>query len=223
MRLSMKQFAIIGLGNFGYYLATHLYEKGNDVLAIDKNQNLVQKIKDNVTQAVIADSTDLQTIKSLSIPEMDAVVVCIGNDLSASIHTTLNLKDVGVRKVYAKAISEPHGRILRKVGAQEILFPEKDLAINLAERLHNPSLLDYLPFFEGYSIIELKPKESFIQKELRDLDLINKYGVQVIAIKEIASGKVAMIPTGKYVLKGDEVMILLGPNDGLELLRQKEK
>ncbi|MCG6973843.1 MAG: TrkA family potassium uptake protein [Desulfobacterales bacterium] len=219
----MKQFAVIGLGNFGYYLATHLYDKGNDVLAIDKNQNLVQKIKDNVTQAVIADSTDLQTIKSLSIPEMDAVVVCIGNDLSASIHTTLNLKDVGVRKVYAKAISEPHGRILRKVGAQEILFPEKDLAINLAERLHNPSLLDYLPFFEGYSIIELKPKESFIQKELRDLDLINKYGVQVIAIKEIASGKVAMIPTGKYVLKGDEVMILLGPNDGLELLRQKEK
>jgi len=219
----MKQFAVIGLGNFGYYLATHLYDKGNDVLAIDQNQNLVQKIKDNVTQAVIADSTDLQTIKSLSIQEMDAVVVCIGNDLSASIHTTLNLKDVGVRKVYAKAISEPHGRILRKVGAQEILFPEKDLAINLAERLHNPSLLDYLPFFEGYSIIELKPKENFIQKELRDLDLINKYGVQVIAIKEIASGKLAMIPTGKYVLKGDEVMILLGPNDGLELLRQKEK
>jgi trk system potassium uptake protein TrkA len=219
----MKQFAIIGLGNFGYYLATHLYEKGNDVLAIDKNQNLVQKIKDNVTQAVIADATDLQTIKSLSIQEMDAVVVCIGNDLSASIHTTLNLKDVGVRKVYAKAISEPHGRILRKVGAQEILFPEKDLAITLAERLHNPSLLDYLPFFEGYSIIELKPKESFVQKELRDLDLINKYGVQVIAIKEIATGKLAMIPTGKYVLKGDEVMILLGPTDGLELLRKKEK
>ncbi|MGA8179079.1 MAG: TrkA family potassium uptake protein [Desulfobacterales bacterium] len=219
----MKQFAIIGLGNFGYYLATHLYEKGNDVLAIDKNQNLVQKIKDNVTQAVIADATDLQTIKSLSIPEMDAAVVCIGNDLSASIHTTLNLKDVGVRKVYAKAISEPHGRILRKVGAQEILFPEKDLAMNLAERLHNPSLLDYLPFFEGYSIIELKPKESFVQKELRDLDLINKYGVQVIAIKEIASGKLAMIPTGKYILKGDEVMILLGPNEGLELLRKKER
>jgi trk system potassium uptake protein TrkA len=219
----MKQFAIIGLGNFGYYLATHLYEKGNDVLAIDKNQNLVQKIKDHVTQAVVADSTDLQTIKSLSIPEMDAAVVCIGNDLSASIHTTLNLKDVGVRKVYAKAISEPHGRILRKVGAQEILFPEKDLAITLAERLHNPSLLDYLPFFEGYSIIELKPKESFVKKELRDLDLINKYGVQVIAIKEISTGKVAMIPTGKYVLKGDEVMILLGPNEGLEMLRQKEK
>ncbi|MEJ2658046.1 MAG: TrkA family potassium uptake protein [Desulfobacterales bacterium] len=219
----MKQFAIIGLGNFGYYLATHLYEKGNDVLAIDKDQNLVQKIKDNVTQAVIADSTDLQAIKSLSITEMDAAVVCIGNDLSASIHTTLNLKDVGVRKVYAKAISEPHGRILRKVGAQEILFPEKDLAISLAERMHNPSLLDYLPFFEGYSIIELKPKESFIEKELRDLDLINKYGVQVIAIKKIATGKLSMIPTGKYILKGDEVMILLGPNDGLDLLRQKEK
>ena len=217
----MKQFAIIGLGNFGYYLATHLYEKGHDVLAIDKDPNLVQKIKDHVTQAVVADATDSKTMDSLSIHEMDAAVVCIGTDLSASIHTTLILKDVGARRVYAKAITEPHGRILRKVGAQEILFPEKDLAISLAERLHNPSLLDYLPFFEGYSIIELMPKENFIGKELKELDLINKYGVQVIAIKKVASGKLSMIPTGKHVLKEDEVMILLGPNDGLDLLRQK--
>ena len=216
----MKQFAIIGLGNFGYYLATHLYEKGHDVLAIDKDHNLVQKIKDHVTQAVVADATDFKTMDSLSIHEMDAAVVCIGTDLDASIHTTLILKDVGARQVYAKANTEPHGRILRKVGAQEILFPEKDLAISLAERLHNPSLLDYLPFFEGYSIIELKPKESFVGKELKELDLINKYGVQVIAIKKEASGKLSMIPTGKHVLKEDEVMILLGPNDGLDLLRQ---
>jgi trk system potassium uptake protein TrkA len=218
----MKQFAIIGLGNFGYYLATHLYEKGHDVLAIDKDPNLVQKIKDYVTQAVVADATDNKIMDSLSIHEMDAAVVCIGTDLSASIHTTLILKDVGVRQVYAKAITEPHGRILRKVGAQEILFPEKDLAISLAERLHNPSLLDYLPFFEGYSIIELTPIESFIEKELRDLDLINKYGVQVIAIKKVASRKLTMIPTGKYVLKEDDVMILLGPNDALDLLRKKQ-
>ena len=217
----MKQFAIIGLGNFGYYLATHLYEKGHDVLAIDKDHNLVQKIKDNVTQAVVADATDFKTMDSLSIHEMDAAVVCIGTDLDASIHTTLILKDVGARHVYAKANTEPHGRILRKVGAQEILFPEKDLAISLAERLHNPSLLDYLPFFEGYSIVELKPRESFVGKELKELDLINKYGVQVIAIKKAASGRLSMIPTGKHVLKGDEVMILLGPNDGLDLLRQK--
>jgi trk/ktr system potassium uptake protein len=217
----MKQFAIIGLGNFGYYLATHLYEKGHDVLAIDKDPNLVQKIKDHVTQAVVADATDSKTMDSLSIHEMDAAVVCIGTDLGASIHTTLILKDVGARRVYAKAITEPHGRILRKVGAQEILFPEKDLAISLAERLHNPSLLDYLPFFEGYSIIELKPKENFIGKELKELDLINQYGVQVIAVKKVASGKLFMIPTGKHVMKEDEVMILLGPNDGLDSLQQK--
>jgi trk system potassium uptake protein TrkA len=217
----MKQFAIIGLGNFGYYLATHLYEKGHDVLAIDKDHNLVQKIKDHVTQAVVADATDFKTMDSLSIHEMDAAVVCIGTDLDASIHTTLILKDVGARQVYAKAVTEAHGRILLKVGAQEILFPEKDLAISLAERLHNPSLLDYLPFFEGYSIIELNPKDSFLGRELKELDLINKYGVQVIAIKKVASGKLSMIPTGKHVLKEDEVMILLGPNDGLDLLRQK--
>jgi len=217
----MKQFVIIGLGNFGYYLATHLYEKGHDVLAIDKDPNLVQKIKDDVTQAVVADATDSKVMDSLSIHEMDAAVVCIGTDISASIHTVLILKDVGARRVYAKAITEPHGRILRKVGAQEILFPEKDLAISLAERLHNPSLLDYLPFFEGYSIIELRPKESFVEKELKELDLINKYGVQVIAIKKVASGKLTMIPTGKYVLKDDDVMILLGPNDALDQLRKE--
>jgi len=218
----MKQFVIIGLGNFGYYLATQLYEKGHDILAIDKDPNLIQKIKDHVTQAVVADATDSKVMDSLSIHEMDAAVVCIGTDLSASIHATLILKDVGARRVYAKAITEDHGRILRKVGAQEILFPEKDLAISLAERLHNPNLLDYLPFFEGYSIIELRPEESFIEKELKELDLINKHGVQVIAIKKVVTGKLNMIPTGRYVLKNDDVMILLGPNDSLDLLRQKK-
>jgi len=218
----MKQFVIIGLGNFGYYLATHLYAKGHDVLAIDKEPDLVQKIKDNVSQAVVADATDPKTMASLSIEKMDAAVVCIGTDLSASIHSTLNLKDAGVNQIYAKAITEPHGRILRKVGAREILFPEKDLAISLAERLHNPNLLDYLPIFEGYSIIELTPEQDFIGKELKDLDLINKYGVQVIAVKTVFPKQLNMIPTGKYVLQNGDIMILLGPNDALDLLRKKE-
>lgn len=218
----MKQFVIIGLGNFGYYLATRLFEKGHDVLAIDKAPDLVQKIKDSVTQAVVADATDPKAMESLSLEKMDAAVVCIGTDLSASIHSTLNLKDVGVNQIYAKAITEPHGRILRKVGAREILFPEKDLAISLAERLHNPNLLDYLPIFEGYSIIELTPEQDFIGKELKDLDLINKYGVQVIAVKTVFPKQLNMIPTGKYVLQNGDIMILLGPNDALDLLRKKE-
>jgi len=219
----MKQFAIIGLGTFGYYLATNLYEKGHDILAMDKDPTLVQKIKDSVSQAVVADAADPRTVESLFIKEMDAAVVCIGTDISASILVTLNLKDIGIQKIYAKAITDSHGRILRKVGADEILFPERDLAVSLAEKLHNPSILDYLPFIEGYSIIELSPPKGFPGKELKALDLINRYGVQVLAVKKAVSGQFKMIPTGTYVLKDDEALILLGPNDALDSIRKKEE
>jgi trk system potassium uptake protein TrkA len=219
----MKQFVIIGLGNFGYYLAKQLYDKGHDVLAIDKNNHRVQQIKDNVTQAVVADATDPKTIESILIKKMDAAVVCIGSDLSASILVTLNLKDIGIKRVFAKSVTESHGRILHKVGALEVFFPEKDEAISLAERLHNPNILDYLPFLEGYTIIELVPPKGFVGKSLKELNLINRYGVQVLAIKSIIPNQLNMIPTGEYVLKEGDMMILLGPNEKLDLLREKEK
>jgi trk system potassium uptake protein TrkA len=219
----MKQFAIIGLGNFGYYLATNLYKKKHDVLAIDKDTHRVQEIKDKVTQAVVADATDVKTLETLGINKMDAAVVCIGSVLSDSILATLNLKDIGVQRVFAKSVSESHARILHKVGALEVFFPEKDMANSLAERLHNPNILDYLPFLEGYSIIELVPQKDFIGQSLKALDLINRYGVQVLAIKRIIPNQLNMIPTGDYVLKDEEILILLGPNDKLDLLREKEK
>ncbi len=219
----MKQFAIIGLGNFGYYLATNLYEKKHDVLAIDIDTSRVQEIKDKVTQAVVADATDIRALETLGIKQMDAAVVCIGSILSDSILATLNLKDIGVKRVFAKSVSEPHGRILHKVGALQAFFPEKDMANSLAERLHNPNILDYLPFLEGYSIIELVPPKSFIGQTLKALNLINRYGVQVLAIKRIVPNQLNMIPTGEYVLKNGDILILIGPNDKLDLLREKEK
>ncbi len=219
----MKQFAIIGLGNFGYYLATSLYEKRHTVLAIDKNINPVQEIKDKVTQAVVADATDIRTLETLGIKQMDAAVVCIGSVISDSILATLNLKDIGVKRVFAKAVTEPHGRILHKIGALEVIFPEKDQANSLAERLHNPNILDYLPFLDGYSIVELLAPQSFIGKDLKELNLINRYGVQVLAIKKILPDQLNMIPKAQYVLKAGDILILLGPNHALDLLRKKEK
>jgi trk system potassium uptake protein TrkA len=219
----MKQFAIIGLGNFGYYLATNLYEKRHTVLAIDKNINPVQEIKDKVTQAVVADATDIRTLESLGIKQMDAAVVCIGSVISDSILATLNLKDIGVKRVFAKAVTKSHGRILHKIGALEVIFPEKDQAISLAERLHNPNILDYLPFLEGYSIVELLSPQSFVGKDLKELNLINRYGVQILAIKKILPEKLNMIPKAQYVLKDGDILILLGPNHALDLLRKKEE
>jgi len=217
----MKQFAIIGLGNFGFYLATHLYDKGHEVLAIDKDANRVQEIKDRASQAVIADATDRRAIEPLGVKEMDAAVVCIGSVLSDSILAALNLIDIGVERVLAKATTEAHGRILHKIGASDVFFPEKDQAISLAEQLHNPNMLDYLPFLEGYSIIQLAPPKDFVGKPLSELDLINRYGVQVVAIKEIVPDRLNLIPTARFVLKDSDILILLGPNEALDKLREE--
>ena len=216
----MKQFVIIGLGNFGHYLAAHLYKKGHEVLAIDKNANRVAEIKDQVSQAVIADATDRKAMEALGLDKMDAAVICIGSVLSESILATLNMKDIGLERLYAKAISEAHSRILLKIGASEVFFPEKDQAISLAERLHNPNMLDYLPFLEDYSIIEMSPPKQFIGKSLRELNLINRFGVQVMAIKELVPDRLNMIPTARCVLKDSDIMILLGPNEAFDKLRK---
>jgi len=216
-----KQFAVIGLGNFGHYLATRLFEMGHEVLGIDKNARRVQEIRDWVSRAVIADATDPQALKDLELDKMDVVVVSIGSELNNSILATLNVKDLGVNSVVAKSISEAHGRILQKIGAEEVYFPEKDLALTVAQRLDNPNVLDYLPFMEGYSIVQLAPPKEFIGRSLADLDLINRYGVQVIAIKELVPENVVMIPTGRFIVKNSDVLFLIGPDKALAGL-QKE-
>ena len=121
----MGQFGVIGVGNFGYYLGRHLYEKGHEVIALDISKVQVQKTKDVVSHAVVADATDREALESLGISHVDAAVVCIGTRMQASILATLHLKELGTKSILAKATSEEHGRILRKVGASEIFFPEK--------------------------------------------------------------------------------------------------
>ena len=215
----MKQFVVIGLGNFGHYLAVHLYRKGHDVLAIDKNPELVAGIKDDVSQAVVADATDRKTMEALDLKKMDAAVVCIGSVLSDSILAAMNLKEIGVGIVYAKALSDAHSHILYKIGVTEVFFPEKDQAISLSERLNNPNMLDYLPFLEGYGIIQITPPNKFVGKSLRELDLINRFGVQVVAVKEAVPDRLNMIPTADFILKDSDLIILLGPNAACEELK----
>lgn len=218
----MKQFAVIGLGNFGHYLARALCAKGHEVMAIDRDPQKVQAIRDLITQAVVADATDREVLETLGLRNMDTVVVAIGTEINNSVLATLHLRDVGVRHIVAMAISEPHGRILEKIGASEVVFPERDLATSLAEKLHNPNMLDYMPFSPDYSIVELAPPKGFVGRPLRDLDLINRYGVQVVAVKELIPDRLNMIPTGKFVVKDSDILILLGPNKSLERLREEK-
>ena len=217
----MGQFAVIGIGNFGYYLGRYLYEKGHEVIAIDISKSQVQKIKDVISQAIVADATDREVLESLGLSHVDAAVVCIGTRMQASILATLHLKELGTKNILAKATSEEHGRILRKIGANEIFFPEKDLAIGVASRLDNPNMLDYLPFIEGYSIVELAPPKDFVGKKLKELDLINRFGIQVIAIKEILPKGLTLIPGADFQVKDSDALIVLGPNDSLEKIKEK--
>ena len=216
----MKQFAIIGIGNFGYYLGRHLYEKGHEVLSLDISKTQVQKIMDVVSEAVVADATDREVLESLGISQVDAAVVCIGTKMQASILATLHLKELGVNKILAKATSEEHGRILGKIGADEIFFPEKDLAIGMASRLHNPNMLDYLPSIEGYSIVEIAAPKDFVGKTLKELDLINRLGIQIVAIKEIIPRGMTFIPKGSFRIKDSDALIILGPDETMEKLKE---
>ena len=217
--IEMGQFAVIGLGNFGYYLGSYLYEKGHEVIALDISKSQVQKMKDVVSQAVVADATDREALESLGISQVDAAVVCIGTRMQASILATLHLKELGIKSILAKATSEEHGRILKKVGASEIFFPEKDLAIGVASRLDNPNMLDYLPFIEGYSIVELAPPKEYVGKTLKELDLINRFSIQVLAIKEIVPERFTLIPTGAFLVKDSDALIVLGPDEVLKKLQ----
>lgn len=218
----MKQVVVIGLGNFGNYIAKELYIKGFDVIALDKDAQKVQEIQADVTQAIVADSTDISALKAVGIDNADMVLVCMGSSLSDSILTALNVKDLGVRRIYAKAKTSSHGRILEKLGVSEVLFPERDLALNVARKMANPNMLDFIPFIEGYTIVELAPIQVFIGKKLKEMDLINKFGVQVIAVKDVITDHVNIIPTGEYLVKDSDVLVLLGKKEDIDRLKDGE-
>jgi len=217
----MKQVGIIGLGNFGYHLARELFQKGHEVIAVDIKKAIVQRAKDLVTEAILADATDKETLESIGLAQADCCVVCIGTPMEASIMVTLHLKEMNVADLRAKAVSAEHGRILKKIGADEVFFPEKDMALNMANRIHNPNMIDYLPFIEGYSLAELAPPKSFIGKSLKELDLINQYNTQVVAIKQIIPDELVMIPTAGFRVKDSDLLIVLGPEEALEKIRKE--
>ena len=217
--MSSKQFVVIGLGNSGYFLARHLTALGHDVLVIDSSPEKIQDITASVSQAVVADSTRKKQMTSLPLNKVDRVVVCIGEDLEASLLTDLNLKELGVKHIIAKSSSPAHTVILEKLGVSDIFHPERDMAISLAERMNRPNMLDYLPFMEGFSIIELACPEKFIGKTLKDLSLTKKYGVQVIAIRDPLETEPKLGNLADYVLQERDVLFIIGPNKVLDKIK----
>ena len=214
MENKMK-FAIIGLGSFGSYLARTLYDKGHEVMVIDKDKDKIEEAKDFSTQAVWMDSADKESLKALGVQDMDVVVVSLGPEMEPSILTVLYLHELGVSRIMAKALSSDHGKILEAIGATDVIYPERDMAIRLAQKLSSRNVLEYLPLAENISIQEIVPPESFIGKKLKDLNLTNRYHVQVIAIKQLVPEKLIFIPGADFVIKDSDVLVVMGEEDNI--------
>ncbi|MCF0215217.1 MAG: TrkA family potassium uptake protein [Fibrobacteraceae bacterium] len=214
--MASKQFIIIGLGNSGYFLAKHLISLGNDVMVVDSNPDKVQDISSSVTQAVVADGTRKKQLASIPLAKADAVIVGIGEDLEASLLTVMNLKELGIKHIIAKSSSAAHSSILEKLGVTDIFHPEHDMGISLAERLNRPNMLDFLPFMDGFSIVEMVCPREFVGKTLKDLNITHKYGIQVIAIRDPQQPTPMIGNLADHALQEDDVLFLIGPNETLD-------
>lgn len=215
----MRHFAVIGLGRFGSHVVRSLHESGQKVLAIDSDASAVQRIKDYSTQAVVLDARDKQRLRALGIRDYDVVVVSLGESIEASALVALHLKEIGVKRVVAKAGSEDHARLLELIGVDEVIMPERQAAERLANRLRDAGILDYIPLGQGYSIHELAAPESFIDKSLEELKLRNRFQIQVLAVRDSRSGDLEVNPGAQFRILAQHILVVLGRNEDLERLR----
>ena len=214
--MSKKQFVVIGLGRFGSSIATTLYSLGNDVLVIDKNEDLIQDIASEVTHAVQADATDENALKSLGIRNFDVAIISIGGDIQSSVMATLILRELGVKYIIAKGNGELHAKVLYKIGADRVVLPEKDMGVRVAHNIISSSILDYIELSSDYSIMEVKAFKDWVGKDLKSLDLRKKYGINVIAIKK--GEKINLNPAADDIVCKDNVIVAIGSKEALTSL-----
>lgn len=210
----MGDFAVIGLGRFGSSVAVTLTHLGHSVLGIDTDEGRINAVMNHVAKVVQADATDEETLRSLGLKNMDAVVVAIGHDLQASILVTLLLKDIGVKYVVAKASSDLHGKVLTKIGADRVVFPEREMGARVARNLVSSSILDYIEISPDVSIMEITAGGGLVGKSLRQLDLRNRFGVNVLAVKRDDEINVGL-KADEQIRQGD-ILVVLGSNNSLE-------
>jgi len=218
----MKRFAVIGLGNFGFHAAKALYEEGNEVLAMDTDRVRVQAIDPYSTEAMVIDATDKEVLKSLCLEEMDAVIVSTGTKISNSILICLHLLESGVKKILAKALDDDHAKILKRMGATEIIHPERDMAIRVSRNLSRPNVLDFIPLAEEFDMIQVGAPRDFVGKSLIDLNLRARYNVHIIAIKEVVPENFILVPPADYVLKDSDILVMLGRSVDIRKIKELE-
>ena len=211
-----KQFAVIGLGRFGTSVAVTLQQLGHEVLAIDSDEDQVQKISDQVTHVVQADTTDENSLNALGLRNFDAVVVAIGADVQANVATTLLLKEMGIPYIIAKARNALHGKMLEKIGADRVVYPERDMGQRVAHSLISSNVLDYIELSPDLSLVEVTAPGIFVGRTLQQTNMRALYGVNVVAIKRYE--KLIVPPQPEEVILECDILIVIGSTEGLQRL-----
>lgn len=216
----MKNIAVLGLSSFGYYLCRSLHFLGHNLMAVDVNEELVTQVKPFVRKAIVGDAKDKNFLKKIGITDFDSVVVSVGSKIDVSILITLYLKELNIKEIIAKAVNDDHVKILERVGATQIIFPERDVAQRMAHTITSPSFLDYISLTEGFSLIELTPPPTWCGKKLKELTLRNRYQIQVVMVRELVPERI-LIPDGEFVMKDSDILYIIGDEADLKGL-QKE-
>lgn len=215
---SSVQVGIIGLGKFGFAFGQALVELGQEVMGIDSNMDLVRRAQDALTQVYQADAMEKKALEQLGIRDMTHVMVSVGGSIEASAMISLYLKELDVPNIWVKAVSEDHEKLLRKIGVNEVIFPERFAANQLANRLAVPGLIEYLPFGQNVALLELMV-QRWDGRTLRELALTSKYGVQVIAVRKAGEESLEFIPKADEPLRKGDTLIVIGQSDSLSELK----
>ncbi len=214
----MKSYVVVGLGRFGSEVARQLYNQGCEVLAMDLRNELVQEIANDVTHAVVSDGQDKEVLKALGVREFECAIIAIGDDLAASVLSTMNMKELGIGYVVCKAHDETHRRVLQKLGADRVVIPEKENATRLAKSLSSPNVLDYIELSEDCGIVEVPAPKGWLGKSLKELNVRAKLGVNIIAIRH--AGHINVAPGADFTFSEGDVLVVLGDNIALEKVQK---
>lgn len=212
----MGRYAVIGLGKFGATVVRTLNQRGHEVIAIDQDRERVQDVRDASAQAIEADCTDQDTLRALGIQDVDAAVVSLGERMDASVLVTLYLRDLGLKEIVVKAISEDHGKVLHLIGATEIVHPERDTARRVARGLGLRSIVEYLPLAADSSLVEVRLPESFVGRTVAELEIRKRFQVLVVAIKR--GDTLLMATGGEERLQPGDVLVLVGHDTDLDAI-----
>lgn len=216
----MKSYVVIGIGRFGEAVAAELYSLGHEVLAIDEREENIQRIAERVTHAVIGDAKDETVLRSLGVRNYDCAVVSIGSSISDSVMATLILKEMGVKEIICKAQSFVHMKLLQKIGADRVVFPEHDTGVKLAHNLSASNILNLIELSDQYSIAEISAPKHWFGKSIGELNIRARYGVNIIAVRGAGKDAVHISPSAEYEVKPGDELFAVGTHEALNIIQE---